>query len=52
MVWNYGPGHEDRLLAAYGIAPDPERTEYYRWLWDLASYAKRTRRVKAPAKEL
>ena len=40
-VWNYGPGYEDRLLAAYGIAPDPDRTEFYRWLWDLASDAKR-----------
>jgi aminoglycoside phosphotransferase len=33
--WNYGPGWEDRLLAAYGIAADRERTRYYRLLWDL-----------------
>jgi kanamycin kinase len=33
--WNYGPGWEDELLAAYGIEPDPERTRYYRLLWDL-----------------
>jgi kanamycin kinase len=33
--WNYGPGWEDALLAAYGIAPDEERTRYYRLLWDL-----------------
>jgi len=33
-VWNYGPGHEDTLLDAYGIAPDPVRTAYYRALWD------------------
>ncbi len=33
--WNYGPGWEDELLAAYGIAPDPDRTGYYRLLWDL-----------------
>lgn len=33
--WNYGPGFEDALLDAYGIGPDPERTIYYRTLWDL-----------------
>ena len=33
--WNYGPGWEDPLLAAYGIEPDPDRTRYYRLLWDL-----------------
>ena len=33
--WNYGPGWEQHLLAAYGIDPDPERTEYYRLLWEL-----------------
>ncbi len=33
--WNYGPGWEDLLLAAYGVRPDPERTRYYRLLWDL-----------------
>jgi aminoglycoside phosphotransferase len=33
--WNYGPGWEPILLEAYGIAPDPERTRYYRLLWDL-----------------
>jgi kanamycin kinase len=33
--WNYGPGWEGPLLEAYGIAPDPERTRYYRLLWDL-----------------
>ena len=33
--WNYGPGWEDELLAAYGLEPDPERTRYYRLLWDL-----------------
>ena len=35
--WNYGPGWENRLLRAYGIAPDLERIEFYRSLWDLAS---------------
>lgn len=33
--WNYGPGWEGPLLDAYGIAPDPDRTRYYRLLWDL-----------------
>ncbi|NJP99869.1 aminoglycoside 3'-phosphotransferase [Streptomyces zingiberis] len=32
--WNYGPGWEDTLLDAYGIAPDPERIRFYRALWD------------------
>ena len=31
--WNYGPGWEDTLLAAYGVAPDPERIRLYRELW-------------------
>jgi kanamycin kinase len=34
-AWNYGPGWERLLLDAYGIAPDPGRTRYYRLLWDL-----------------
>ena len=34
-AWNYGEGFEELLLAAYGVAPDPERTAYYRLLWDL-----------------
>ncbi len=33
--WNYGPGWEERLLDAYGVPPDPERTRYYRLLWEL-----------------
>jgi kanamycin kinase len=33
--WNYGPGWEPDLLAAYGVDPDPERTAFYRLLWDL-----------------
>ena len=32
--WNYGPGWEDQLLEAYGIARDDVRTDYYRRLWD------------------
>jgi kanamycin kinase len=35
--WNYGPGWEGLLLDAYGVEPDPERTDFSRWLWDLAS---------------
>jgi kanamycin kinase len=34
-VWNYGPGWEEQLLAAYGIEADPGRIAYYRLLWDL-----------------
>lgn len=33
--WNYGPGWQDSLLDAYGVAPDPLRTRYYRLLWEL-----------------
>ena len=32
--WNYGPGWDDALIAAYGIAPDRERLAYYRGLWN------------------
>nr|WP_242519356.1 aminoglycoside 3'-phosphotransferase [Microbacterium esteraromaticum] len=32
--WNYGPGWDDTLIAAYGIAPDPARQAYYRALWN------------------
>ena len=35
MEWNYEPGHEATLLAAYGVEADPLRTSYYRLLWDL-----------------
>ncbi|CAN5357780.1 aminoglycoside 3'-phosphotransferase [soil metagenome] len=34
-TWNYGLGWEQPLLAAYGVDPDPDRTRYYRLLWDL-----------------
>jgi kanamycin kinase len=33
-AWNYGPGWEDALIDAYGIAPDRERLAYYRALWN------------------
>lgn len=32
--WNYGPGWEDALIAAYGLEPDRERLAYYRDLWN------------------
>ncbi|HEX9623969.1 MAG TPA: aminoglycoside 3'-phosphotransferase [Streptosporangiaceae bacterium] len=35
-TWNYGPGWEGELLDAYGLAPDQDRTSYYRLLWDLS----------------
>ena len=34
-TWNYGDRWQEPLLDAYGIAPDPERTEYYRLLWEV-----------------
>ena len=36
-TWNYGPGWQNVLLDAYGVAPDEARTRYYRLLWDLSS---------------
>lgn len=35
IEWNYGPGWVGHLLRAYGLGPDPNRTRYYRLLWDL-----------------
>ena len=32
--WNYGPGWEDELIAAYGVTPDRARLAYYRDLWN------------------
>lgn len=32
--WNYGPGWEGALIAAYGVEPDEERLAYYRALWN------------------
>ncbi len=34
-TWNYGPGWEEPLLAAYGVDLDWERIRYYRLLWQL-----------------
>ena len=36
VQWSYGPGWEGALLDAYGVAADPERTRYYRLLWDVS----------------
>jgi len=33
--WNYGPGWEHVLLDAYGVAPDDDRTAFYRRLWEV-----------------
>jgi kanamycin kinase len=33
--WNFGPDWETTLLDAYGVAADPDRTRYYRLLYDL-----------------
>ncbi|WP_245885187.1 aminoglycoside 3'-phosphotransferase [Kineococcus rhizosphaerae] len=35
LDWNYGEGWQETFLAAYGVAPDPVRTAYYRALWDV-----------------
>ena len=43
--WNYGPGWEDALLDAYGIAPDAERTRFYRLLWDVGDASRTARGV-------
>jgi len=32
--WNYGPGWEDALLTAYGVAPDATRLAFYQALWN------------------
>lgn len=37
----YGPGLEPLVLAAYGVAPDHERTTYYRALWDAEETVRR-----------
>lgn len=34
LGWNFGEGHDDALLDAYGIAADADRSAYYRALWD------------------
>ncbi|WP_258368801.1 aminoglycoside 3'-phosphotransferase [Curtobacterium sp. MCBD17_013] len=39
LGWNFGDGWESLFLDAYGIAPDPERTRWYRTLWNLGDGA-------------
>lgn len=36
-TWNVGPGYEDLFYESYGIEPDPQRIEFYRLLYSLAS---------------
>ncbi|WP_260855727.1 aminoglycoside 3'-phosphotransferase [Curtobacterium sp. 9128] len=35
LGWNHGPGWEQLFHEAYGVPFDPERTAWYRALWDL-----------------
>ena len=35
VTWNFGPGHEDRFLGAYGTDWDIPRRDFYRLLYDL-----------------
>ena len=32
---HYGQGWEGALLDAYGVAPDAQRTGFYRLVWDV-----------------
>jgi kanamycin kinase len=34
LGWNYGPGWEPLFHRAYGLPDDPERTAWYRALWN------------------
>lgn len=34
LGWNYGPGWEATYFEAYGVAPDPDRIDFYRRLWN------------------
>jgi kanamycin kinase len=44
--WNYGPGWESTLLDAYGVAPDTDRTWFYRRLWNLGDASDQLRRAE------
>lgn len=37
VEWNFGPGLQEVLLAAYGIERDPKRIAFYRLLYDVVS---------------
>ena len=32
--WNYGPGFAELVYNGYGIEPDRQKIEFYRYLWD------------------
>jgi aminoglycoside phosphotransferase len=34
LGWNYGPGWEPLFHRAYGLPDDPERTAWYRAVWN------------------
>jgi kanamycin kinase len=34
LHWNFEPAYEELFLDSYGIAPDSERVDYYRALWN------------------
>ena len=36
ITWNLGPGYEELFLAEYGATLDPNRSAYYRLMYDLA----------------
>ncbi len=36
LVWENELGGLNALLTANGVEPDPERTRYYRLLWNLS----------------
>lgn len=37
LDWNFGGGHQDEFFAAYGVARDDDRIDWYRRLWHVAS---------------
>jgi kanamycin kinase len=37
VTWNLGPGLEAHFLDTYGVAPDVERSRFYRLLYDVVS---------------
>ena len=37
LTWNYGPGHEAKFLAGYGIADVPGKRRFYTALWEAES---------------
>jgi aminoglycoside phosphotransferase len=37
VTWNLGPGYEELFYESYGVERDPEREEFYRLLYSVAS---------------